>query len=81
MSISNLWKHILFSNIKNKQNIFYNVIIISKCYRRTMYFTEKWKFRIDINAVAIKNKTFLMPYFIYFMKLEIKKKSSLQTSY
>lgn len=46
-----------------------------------MFFTQKWKFRIDINAVAIKNKTFLMPYFMYFMKLEIKKKSSLQTTF
>lgn len=39
-------------------------------------FYIKTNIKIYIYAVAIKNKTFLKPYFIYCMKLERKKKTT-----
>lgn len=39
-------------------------------------FYIKTNIKIFIYAVAIKNKTFLKPYFIYFMKLGGKKKTT-----
>lgn len=57
--------------------LFYNLIIIyvtaGQCI---LHKKRKIKIYIYMYAVAIKNKTFLKPYFIYCMKLGRKKKTT-----
>lgn len=57
--------------------LFYNLIIIyvtaGQCI---LHKKRKIKIYIYMYAVAIKNKTFLKPYFIYCMKLGRKKKKT-----
>lgn len=55
--------------------LFYNLIIIYVTAGQCILH-KKRKIKIYIYAVAIKNKTFLKPYFIYCMKLGRKKKTT-----
>lgn len=61
-----LKKRVLFNN-NDYDHIFILQFNNNLCYSWTMYFTKKRKIKIYIYmyAVAIKNKTFLKPYFIY----------------